>query len=78
MPKGAPMTHDQATSLVNAADELLALGDRLDTVAHALADAGHPQANYQSLVDATGHIAGAIRSTLDTLEAHQPGGRSPR
>ena len=72
------MTHDQANSLVNAANELLALGDRLDTVAHALADAGHPQANYQPLVDATGHIAGAIRSTLDTLAIYQSGKRSPQ
>ncbi|MEQ5855433.1 hypothetical protein NFI08_06975 [Halomonas sp. EF61] len=70
------MTHEQAAELVSAANDLLALGDRLDAVAHALADEGQPQSSYQPLVDATGHIAGAICSTLDALTTQSVEGRA--
>ncbi|MBN8413005.1 hypothetical protein [Halomonas litopenaei] len=72
------MTHEQAAELVSTANDLLALGDKLDAAAHALADEGQPQSRYQPLVDATGHIAGAICSTLDALTDKGVEGRTPR
>ncbi|MBB3140223.1 hypothetical protein [Halomonas organivorans] len=71
------MTYEQAADLVKVTEELLALGDRVDAVAHALADAGHPQAHYQPLVDATGHIADTIRSIHGCFEEVRRNGGGP-
>ncbi|MDR5904006.1 hypothetical protein [Franzmannia qiaohouensis] len=69
------MTHEQAAVLVESASDLLALGNRLEIIAQAMADAGEPQAHHQPLADATGQIGAAMRGIFNALEiAHADGG----
>lgn len=71
------MTFEQAAVLVDSASDLLALGNRLDTIAHALVDAGEPQAHHQPLVEATGQVGAAMRGIFDALEAAHADGGGP-
>jgi len=74
---GSAMTFEQAAVLVDSASDLLALGNRLDTLAHSLADAGEPQDLCQPLVDATGRVGAAMRAIFDALEAAHADGGGP-
>ncbi|MFG6178542.1 hypothetical protein ACGTN6_14990 [Halomonas sp. THAF12] len=71
------MTFEHAAVLVESASDLLALGNRLDIIAHALAETGEPQAHQQPLIDATGHIGDAMRAVFAALEAAHADGGGP-
>ena len=75
--KAGALTFEQATVLVDSASDLLALGNRLDIIANALADAGEPEAHYQPLVEATGQVSTAMQGIFDALEAAHANGGGP-
>lgn len=71
------MTFEQAAVLTESASDLLALGNRLETIAQALADAGEPEAHYQPIGEATGQVGDAMRCIFNALEAAHADGRGP-